>query len=115
MLTVLCYSVSGENLSNVLVFVSKAVMLELKRIVDTSKILECDDQMWPEPSPESSEELEILSGNDHVSFAAAKINALMDVQKSKDPTGMRCFYYTTQDIKCFVFSLLQMHFRVKPI
>lgn len=97
------------------VYLSRAVMLELKRIIDTSKILECDDQKWPEPSRESSEELEVLSGEDHISFAAAKINALMDVQKSKDPIGMRCFYYTTQDIKAFVFSLLQMHFRVKPI
>ena len=90
-------------------------MEEFKRIVVESKILECDDKLWPEPSEDDSEELEVLCGDEHISFAAAKINALVDIQKSADPTGMRCFYYIIQDVKCFVFSLLQMHFRIKPI
>jgi hypothetical protein len=42
----------------------------------------------------------------------AKIGCLLDVQESKDPDGLRAFYYLVQDIKCFVFSLIALHFRV---
>jgi protein mago nashi len=40
---------------------------------------------------------------------------MLDVQDSKDPDGMRLFYYLVQDLKCFVFSLISMHFKIKPI
>lgn len=33
---------------------------------------------------------------------------------SKDPEGLRCFYYLVQDLKCLVFSLISMHFKVRP-
>ena len=45
----------------------------------------------------------------------AKIGSLLDVQESKDPEGLRVFYYIVQDIKCFVFSLINLHFKIKPI
>jgi protein mago nashi len=45
----------------------------------------------------------------------AKIGSLLDVQESKDPEGLRIFYYLVQDIKCFVFSLIGLHFKIKPI
>ena len=35
------------------------------------------------------------------------------MQESKDPEGLRVFYYLVQDIKCFVFSLIALHFRVR--
>lgn len=42
----------------------------------------------------------------------AKIGSLADVQNSKDPEGLRVFYYLIQDLKCLVFSLISLHFKV---
>ena len=61
------------------------------------------------------QELEIVMGNEHISFTTSKIGSLVDVQSSKDPEGLRIFYYLVQDLKCFVFSLISLHFKIKPI
>ena len=42
----------------------------------------------------------------------AKIGSLMDVEKCKDPEGLKLFYFLVQDIKCLVFSLIGLHFKV---
>ncbi len=42
----------------------------------------------------------------------SKIGSLLDVQESQDPEGLRLFYYLVQDLKCFVFSLITLHFKV---
>ena len=42
----------------------------------------------------------------------AKIGSLLDVQESNDPEGLRIFYYLVQDLKCMVFSLIGLHFKV---
>lgn len=54
----------------------------------------------------------------------------MDVSESDDPEGLRVFYYLVQDVKvgvfisagllsdrtqCLVFSLISLHFKIKPI
>ena len=66
--------------------------------------------------------------------------SLVDVNQSRDPDGLRCFYYLVQvitltchielvnfslvtilniillqDLKCLVFSLIGLHFKIKPI
>lgn len=46
---------------------------------------------------------------------ASKIGSLLNVQESKDPEGFRIFYYLIQDLKCLVFSLITLHFKIKPI
>ena len=33
----------------------------------------------------------------------------------RDPEGLRTFYYLVQDLKCFVFSLIALHFKIKPL
>lgn len=33
----------------------------------------------------------------------------------RDPEGLRAFYYLVQDLKCFVISLISLHFKIKPI
>ena len=48
-------------------------------------MLKEDDSQWPEPDRIGRQELEVVLGDDHVSFAAAKIGSLLDVQSSKDP------------------------------
>jgi len=97
------------------VFVTKAVLDELRRIVETSGIMSLDDAKWPDGSKEGKQELEILLGGEHISFACAKIGSLLDVQQSNDPEGWRNFYYLVQDLKCFAFSLISLHFKIKPI
>lgn len=55
-----------------------------------------DDNNWPEPDRIGRQELEIVMGNEHISFTTSKIGSLLDVQSSKDPEGLRIFYYLVQ-------------------
>lgn len=96
-------------------YVNESVMAELKRIIDDSEVMKEDDSNWPEPDRVGRQELEVVLGDEHISFTTAKIGSLLDVQESKDPEGLRIFYYLVQDIKCFVFSLIGLHFKIKPI
>ncbi|KAJ3417214.1 Protein mago nashi 2 [Chytridiales sp. JEL 0842] len=97
------------------VTVSTSLMKELKRIIEDSEVMKEDDNLWPEPDRVGRQELEIVIGNEHISFTTSKIGSLVDVQNSKDPEGLRVFYYLVQDLKCLVFSLISLHFKIKPI
>lgn len=44
----------------------------------------------------------------------SKIGSLVNVQACKDSEGLRIFYYLVQDLKCLVFSLVSLHFKVQP-
>lgn len=125
-------------------YVHNSVMDELKRIIVDSEIMAEDDAAWPPPDrvgrqvrrcrwvknlhkvrlivvclPEPGlflfQELEIVIGDEHISFTTSKTGSLVDVNQSKDPEGMRGFYYLVQDLKCLVFSLIGLHFKIKPI
>ena len=96
-------------------YVSKNVVEEFKRIIDESEIVSEDDSLWPQPDRVGRQELEIVLGDTHISFTTSKIGSLVDVNSSKDPEGLRCFYYLVQDLKCLVFSLISLHFKIKPI
>ncbi|CAK9135097.1 unnamed protein product [Ilex paraguariensis] len=78
------------------VFLTPAVLKECRRIVADSEIMKEDDNNWPEPDRVGRQELEIVMGNEHISFTTSKIGSLMDVQSSKDPEGLRIFYYLVQ-------------------
>ena len=105
----------GDTIIRKEVYVNEIVLSEVKRIVEESEIVREDDKHWPEPNREGRQEFEVVLGGQHISFATAKIGSLLDVQESKDPEGLRLFYYMVQDLKCFVFSLIGLHFRIKPI
>merc|ERR1739838_381079 len=96
-------------------FVGKTIMRELERIVVESDILKENDESWPEPDVIGRQELEIRIGDRSCCLATSKIGSLSDVQTSDDPDGLRVFYYLIQDLKCFVFSLISLHFRIKPV
>ena len=64
------------------------------------QIMKEDDNNWPEPDKVGCQELEIVMGNDHISFTTSKIGSLLDVQSSKDPEGLRIFYYLVQVELC---------------
>ncbi|WVQ84062.1 hypothetical protein IAT38_006207 [Cryptococcus sp. DSM 104549] len=96
-------------------FVSTAVVDELKRIIRESEITKEDDNQWPKKNIGGKQELEVRLDKEHISFETAKINSLSDVNESDDPEGLRVFYYLIQDLKCFIFTLIQLHFKIKPI
>ncbi|KAJ9486215.1 hypothetical protein VN97_g7132 [Penicillium thymicola] len=95
--------------------VSDAMVEEVKRIIKDSEILKEDDSKWPQKNKDGRQELEIRIGNEHISFETAKIGSLVDVTESDDPEGLRVFYYLVQDLKALVFSLISLHFKIKPI
>jgi protein mago nashi len=95
--------------------VSSVVVDEIKRIIKASEIIKEDDSKWPQKNKDGRQELEIRLGNDHISFETAKIGSLVDVTESQDPEGLRVFYYLVQDLKALVFSLIALHFKIKPI
>ncbi|KAF8477048.1 Mago nashi protein [Kalaharituber pfeilii] len=95
--------------------VSALLIKEIKRIIRESEIMKEDDTNWPPRNKDGRQELEIRLGNEHISFETAKIGSLVDVQESQDPEGLRVFYYLVQDLKGLVFSLISLHFKIKPI
>ncbi|CAF3166957.1 unnamed protein product [Rotaria socialis] len=97
------------------VYVNRAVIEELKRIVNESDLMKEDDAVWPPQDRTGRQELEIVLGDEHIAFTTAKIGSLIDINNSRDPDGLRCFYYLVQDLKCFVFSLIGLHFKIQPI
>jgi protein mago nashi len=97
------------------VFLSPAVVDEIRRIILTSEITKVDDKNWPEPDESSRrQELEIKIGNQHIAFLACEIGSLADIQRSPDPEGLKTFYYLVQDIKAMVLSLIHLHFTKNP-
>ena len=105
----------SERIIRKLAYVTPAVISELRRIIEESDILSCDDSKWPEPDGVGRQELEIVIGNEHIAFSTTKIGSLLDVEKSQDPNGLRTLYYLAQDLKCFVISLVTLHFKIKPV
>ncbi|KAM0723145.1 hypothetical protein Q7P37_001345 [Cladosporium fusiforme] len=95
--------------------VSSLLIQEIKKIIKESEIMKEDDTKWPQKNKDGRQELEIRLGNEHISFETAKIGSLVDVNESEDPEGLRVFYYLVQDLKALVFSLISLHFKIKPI
>jgi protein mago nashi len=98
------------------VYVSPAVVDEIRRIIVESEITKVDDSNWKDPDKEARrQELEIKIGNEHIAFTTAELGSLMDVRKSPDPEGLSKFYYLVQDLKCLILSLITLHYKVRPI
>ncbi|KAJ9609422.1 Protein mago nashi [Cladophialophora chaetospira] len=95
--------------------VSSLLVAEIKRVIRDSEIMKEDDSRWPQKNKDGRQELEIRLGNEHIQFETAKIGSLGDVTDSADPEGLRVFYYLVQDLKALVFSLISLHFKIKPI
>ncbi|KAJ1547477.1 Protein mago nashi 2 [Nowakowskiella sp. JEL0078] len=56
-----------------LYLVVPAMMKEVRRIIEDCEIMKEDDGLWPEPDRVGRQELEIVLGSDHISFAVRKI------------------------------------------
>lgn len=105
----------NDNIIRKEAHVSKSVIDEFQRIIEESELLREDDSNWPAPDRVGRQELEIVIGSEHLSFCTTKIGSLLDLEGSSDPEGIRIFYYLIQDLKCFVFSLIGLHFKINPI
>ena len=57
------------------------VLGELKKMVKDSAILEQDDEKWPEPDRVGRQELEIISGKEHISFTTGKTQPLTQIRR----------------------------------
>uniref|UniRef100_V9IH04 Protein mago nashi 2 n=1 Tax=Apis cerana TaxID=7461 RepID=V9IH04_APICE len=53
-------------------YVHQCVMEELKRIIQDSEIMQEDDSLWPQPDRVGRQELEIVIGDEHISFTTSK-------------------------------------------
>lgn len=76
-----------------------ACLLLLLRQMQTCNVVQVtkeDDNEWPAPDRVGRQELEVVLGNEHISFCTTKLGSLMQVQQSKDPDGLRVFYYLVQ-------------------
>ena len=113
------YANSSQYKSDVMirkeVYVGKIVVDEIKRIIETANITELSDADWPPPDREGRQEVEISVGGKNLMFVSSKIRSMNDVANSKDPQGLQKLYYLVQDFKCLVFSIINLHFRVKPV
>ncbi|WFD47874.1 hypothetical protein GLX27_002538 [Malassezia furfur] len=96
-------------------WISPLMAQELRRIVEESEIIKEDDARWPKKNVVGRQELEVRLGKEHISFETSKIGSLVEVQESDDPEGLRVMYYLVQDLKCLVFSLISLNFKIKPI
>ncbi len=64
-------------------YVHQCVLDELKRVIEDSEIMQEDDALWPPPDRVGRQELEIVMGDEHISFSTSKIGSLVDVNQSK--------------------------------
>jgi protein mago nashi len=112
------YSYKHDSMIRKEVFVSPAVVEEMKRMIQASEIIKLDDSNWKDPDEGNSagrQELECKIGSHHIAFTACEIGSLVDIQKSSDPVGLKIFYYLTQDLKALVLTLISCHFKARPI
>ena len=116
------YKVAGESEKEGMirkeVYLNQSVIDEFRRIIEESEVTKENDEKWPRPDSVGRQELEIKIGGEHISFICAKLGSLHDVNASGDlqtQNGMRVFYYLLQDLRCFVISLMALHFKIKPI
>jgi protein mago nashi len=61
------------------VFCSSIVIEELKRIINDAEIFQEDDSKWPEPDRTGRQELEVIMGDEHISFATTKLGSMLQV------------------------------------
>lgn len=98
------------------VYLGNEVLDEIKSIVKGSGIIERSDEKWPRPdNSDGFQKFEVNLESKYRKYTTSKIGSYSQVENSDDPEGLGIFYYLIQDIKCLVFSLISLNFRVKPV
>jgi len=97
-------------------YITRAILDHLKKMIEESDILSFDDYDWPEPSSkDGKQELEIVYHNYHISFSTSMISTVGETMKSRDAEGLKCYYYLVHELKSFMLTIMNLHFKVKPI
>jgi protein mago nashi len=96
-------------------FVSQSVIAQVKEMVEKSKVIELDDGKWPEPQPDAKQELEVILGDQHISFSTVPIGSSLEIKAAEDPKGLQAFHHLTQDLRCLVLPLISVHFKINPL
>jgi protein mago nashi len=107
---------------------SPLVLQEIMHVIRLSSVLQqhlaigkgSDDSSfipknWPEPNRDGRQELEIVLDGKHVKIVTCKIGSFVRIQNSLDPERLETFYYLVQDLKTLIFSLISIHYKVKPV
>ena len=96
-------------------YVSQSTLNVACQLIRSSGILDLKEVKFPEPDEKGCQEVEFGTRDRKVSLTTSKIMSLQEIARSRDVEGLKCFYYLVQDLKCFCFSLINLHFRIKPI
>ena len=95
--------------------VSIAVLRTILDVVRESQVLLENDEKWPLPETASKHELEIRCGKNLKIMKTKGVSSLASIRGMEDEEGLKVFYYLVQDLKMLVFSLMSLHFKVKPL
>ncbi|KAI0259518.1 mago nashi [Gloeopeniophorella convolvens] len=95
-------------------WVGPLVVKELKRIVEQSEIIKEDDTNWPKKNIVGKQELEIRVGTTTSRSRLRKSARWSTSKTARTPRPARILYLV-QDLKCLIFSLISLHFKIKPI
>ncbi|GMM38419.1 hypothetical protein DASC09_057580 [Saccharomycopsis crataegensis] len=97
------------------VTISKTVVKQIKIMIKECEVMKEKDSQWPPPGSSGGiEELEIRMGPEKIVFETKQIQTLSDIQKSSDPEGLRVFYYFVTDVKALVYSMMGLHYKIRP-
>jgi len=107
-------SYKGDRLILKEVTVSPSVMNEIRRIVAESEIMGEDDSNWPEATEDGRQDIEIILGGSRISFVTSKLGSLIEVEQLECAESIKRLYYLVQDLRCFVISLISLHFKINP-
>lgn len=97
------------------VYLNEDLLEEIKRIIRDSGVMKVNNEKWNKPDESCSQYLKIDIDGSYKKLISKTIGSYSQVLTSEDPDGLNCFYYLIQDLKCMVFSLISLNFRVKPV
>jgi protein mago nashi len=97
------------------VSLNKLVVEEFKKLVQESAMLDASDENWPLADAAGRQEIEIVWGNKHIFFVTSKIGSFSELAKMGAEESLVNFHYLTQELKSLVFSLINLHFKIKPV
>ncbi|KAL6419829.1 hypothetical protein ACFW04_011167 [Cataglyphis niger] len=95
-------------------YVHQCVMEELKRIIQDSEIMQEERLAVAAAGPRRPARVGNCNRDEHISFTTSR-PAPSWMSISHVTQRIALLYYLVQDLKCLVFSLIGLHFKIKPI
>merc|ERR1712072_1171584 len=79
----------GDTMIRKEVYCNECVLQDLKRMVNDAEIMKEDDNNWPHPDRVGRQELEIVLGDEHISFTTSKMISARCAREQR-PRGIAC-------------------------